>query len=92
MVRAKEVMLAALLGQEDRLYEATIRSMDMSTDGMPPTLLHGDCHAGRTYMTAAGGMGIADWQAVLQGGWAFDGQAYAEPTAPLRSRRRISRA
>jgi aminoglycoside phosphotransferase (APT) family kinase protein len=72
MERAKDVMPAALLGQADRLFEGTLRSMRISSHDMPRTLLHGDAHAGQTYMTADGKMGLADWQAVLQGGWAFD--------------------
>ena len=72
MERAREVMPPGLLGQADRLYEATIKSMDIATYELPRTLLHGDCHAGQTYRTADGRMGIADWQALQQGGWAFD--------------------
>jgi hypothetical protein len=72
MERARAVMPAALLGQEDRLYDATVRAMDIASHQMPRTLLHGDAHAGQTYRTADGRMGLADWQAVLQGGWAFD--------------------
>lgn len=72
MERAMEVMPPELLGQEDRLYEATVRAMDIATFETERTLLHGDAHAGQTYKTAAGRMGLADWHAVQQGGWAFD--------------------
>jgi Phosphotransferase enzyme family len=72
MQRAKAVIPRRLLGQADRLFEATVRSMDISSYRMPRTLLHGDAHAGQTYVTAAGKMGLGDWQAILQGGWAFD--------------------
>jgi len=44
----------------------------MCTDILPRTLLHGDPHAGQTYRTAAGRMGLADWQALMQGGWSYD--------------------
>lgn len=72
MERAKRVIPRRLLGQSDRLFEATVRSMDLSSHCMPRTLLHGDAHAGQTYVTSSGKMGLGDWQAVLQGGWAFD--------------------
>jgi aminoglycoside phosphotransferase (APT) family kinase protein len=72
MERAKKVIPQRLLGQADRLFDATVRSMDISTHEMPRTLLHGDAHAGQTYVTADGKMGLGDWQAILQGGWAFD--------------------
>lgn len=72
MQRARAVIPPALLGQHDRIYDATVRAMDIASDRMPRTLLHGDAHAGQTYRTADGRMGLADWQAVLQGGWAFD--------------------
>ncbi|HUR73841.1 MAG TPA: phosphotransferase [Sporichthya sp.] len=75
MQRSREVMPPALLGQADRLHDATGRSMELSTNnphGTARTLLHGDCHAGQTYRTAAGAMGLCDWQGLLQGNWAFD--------------------
>lgn len=72
MRRAHDVVPHSLLDQADRLYQATIVSMDLSTHNVPRTLLHGDSHAGQTYRTREGRMGLADWQAVLQGSWAFD--------------------
>jgi hypothetical protein len=72
MRRSREVMPASLLGQHDRLFDATVRSMDIAAHHMPRTLLHGDCHAGQTYITDTGKMGIGDWQVIQQGGWAFD--------------------
>jgi Phosphotransferase enzyme family len=72
MERARAVIPPRLLGQADRLYEGTERAMRIATDEMQHTLLHGDAHAGQTYMTSSGGMGLADWQCVQRGGWAFD--------------------
>jgi aminoglycoside phosphotransferase (APT) family kinase protein len=72
MERARELIPARLLGQSAKLYEATVRSMHLATDSMPRTLLHGDCHAGQTYRTRDGAMGLADWQGLLQGTWAMD--------------------
>jgi hypothetical protein len=71
MERSREVMPPPLLGQADRLHDASNRSMELSSTGAR-TLLHGDCHAGQTYRTAAGAMGLCDWQGLLQGSWAFD--------------------
>lgn len=72
MRRARDVIPERLQGQNRQLFEATVRSMELSSHHMPRTLLHGDAHAGQTYVTAAGKMGLGDWQAILQGGWAFD--------------------
>jgi len=72
MRRARDVVPPALAGRHDRLFEATVRSMDIAAHHLPRTLLHGDCHAGQTYVTDTGKMGIGDWQAIQQGGWAFD--------------------
>jgi hypothetical protein len=71
MERSRDVMPPPLLGQADRLHDASNRSMELSSTG-PRTLLHGDCHAGQTYRTAAGAMGLCDCQGLLQGSWAFD--------------------
>lgn len=72
MERAKSVIPPRLHGQADRMWTGTQRALDIATDSMPRTLLHGDSHVGQTYRTAGGRMGIADWQATLQGGWAWD--------------------
>lgn len=71
MQRSRDVIPPPLLGQADRLHDATWRSMELSTNS-ERTLLHGDAHAGQTYRTAAGAMGLCDWQGLLQGNWAFD--------------------
>jgi hypothetical protein len=80
MERAKEEIPAALHGQADRIYQATVKALDIGTDELPRTLLHGDAHVGQTYVTADGKMGYGDWHHVLQGGWAYD-FAYAVNSA-----------
>jgi hypothetical protein len=70
--RAKEVIPTSLHGQSERLWAGVERSLDIATKDMPPTLLHGDPHIGQTYVTGDGRMGFADWQVVMQGGWAHD--------------------
>ncbi|PQM45170.1 phosphotransferase [Mycobacterium talmoniae] len=80
MDRAAQEIPARLHGQADRIYEATVRSLNIGTNEMPQTLLHGDAHVGQTYVTAEGKMGYADWHHCLRGGWAFD-FAYAVNSA-----------
>lgn len=72
MERAKAEIPPALYGQGDRLFKATVRSMEIAGDNLPHTALHGDAHVGQTYITAEGRMGLADWQACQRGCWAFD--------------------
>ncbi|WP_280442733.1 aminoglycoside phosphotransferase family protein [Nocardia brasiliensis] len=70
--RAAEVVPASLRGQQERLWRGVERALDIATREMPPTLLHGDPHIGQTYTTGDGRMGLADWQVIMQGGWAHD--------------------
>lgn len=72
MERAKSVIPAALYGQADRMWQGTQKGLDIATNVVPRTLLHGDSHAGQTYLTADGRMGLTDWQATMQGGWSYD--------------------
>lgn len=72
MERAKSVIPAGLYGQADRMWKGTEKGLEICTDVLPRTLLHGDSHAGQTYLTSDGRMGLTDWQAVMQGGWSYD--------------------
>ncbi|MFJ9390482.1 phosphotransferase [Nocardioides sp. NPDC101246] len=72
MERADAVIPAALRGRADRLWAGTKEGLRTCTDDLPTTLLHGDSHAGQTYITADGAMGITDWQVVMRGGWSYD--------------------
>lgn len=72
MERAKSMIPARLYGQAARMWRGTERGLEMATTQLPRTLLHGDSHVGQTYITAEGRMGLTDWQATLQGGWAYD--------------------
>lgn len=71
MQRAQSVIPPALLGQSDRIFEATVRAVAVASQ-QPRTLLHGDPHVGQTYITGEGRMGLTDWQCTMQGSWAFD--------------------
>ncbi|MFQ6331807.1 aminoglycoside phosphotransferase family protein [Nocardia sp. CWNU-33] len=72
MERAKAVIPETLYGQSERLWAGVERAIDIATNDMPQTLLHGDPHIGQTYVTSDGRMGFADWQVVMHGGWAHD--------------------
>jgi len=72
MERAKSVIPTALYSQADRMWKGTQAGLDICTNVLPRTLLHGDSHAGQTYHTADGRMGLTDWQATMQGGWSYD--------------------
>jgi len=69
--RAAPVIPPALRARRSDLYEGMRRSMQIAGAG-ERTYLHGDLHVANTYATASGRMGVADWQAGLQGSWAFD--------------------
>ncbi|MGK8524056.1 phosphotransferase [Nocardia asteroides] len=70
--RAEAVIPASLHGQSERLWAGVEKALDLATNALPPTLLHGDPHIGQTYVTGDGRMGFVDWQVVMQGGWAHD--------------------
>ncbi|WP_328402026.1 aminoglycoside phosphotransferase family protein [Nocardia sp. NBC_00403] len=72
MERAEAVIPETLYGQSERLWAGVERAIDIATNDMPQTLLHGDPHIGQTYVTSDGRMGFADWQVVMHGGWAHD--------------------
>jgi aminoglycoside/choline kinase family phosphotransferase len=55
----------------DELWRAFDRMVEAMGDG-PPTLLHGDVHAGNVYHVAGGDGGLLDWQLALRGCWALD--------------------
>jgi hypothetical protein len=69
--RASGVIPPVLRERPGALHEGMRRSMQTASIG-PRTYLHGDLHVANTYLTAAGAMGIADWQVGLQGSWAYD--------------------
>jgi len=56
---------------QDELWPAFDRLVAADSAG-PPTLLHGDVHAGNVYYVAGGEGGLLDWQLSLRGSWALD--------------------
>lgn len=73
--RARAVIPPPLLTRTDDLWRALAVSLELNRHGAK-TLLHGDPHIGQSYVTRNESVGYADWQIVMQGGWAFD-VAYA---------------
>jgi aminoglycoside phosphotransferase (APT) family kinase protein len=57
----------------------------------PPTLIHGDCHAGNFFETAAG-TGLIDWQLLQQGGWSLDVAYHIAAVLPVDVAEREERA
>ena len=55
----------------DRLMRG-LASLAAQVRALPNTLVHGDAHAGNVYRTAAGKLGIVDWQILQKGEWAQD--------------------
>ena len=53
------------------MWRAFNVSLDLASN-RPATFLHGDTHIGNTYRTAAGRVGITDWQCSLFGHWSYD--------------------
>jgi Phosphotransferase enzyme family len=84
---AQSVIPPSLLSRTDELWKVLIQSFELNLQG-PRTFLHGDPHIGQTYITHEGKMGYADWQLVMQGGWAFD-FAYAIVSALTVEDRRL---
>lgn len=56
---------------QDELWCAFDRMLAVGSEG-PPTLLHGDVHAGNVYYVRGGDGGLLDWQLALRGCWALD--------------------
>ena len=89
--RAGHMVPDALKGRNERLWKAYGQSCAQSDHHPPRTLLHGDPHVGNTYITAAGKMGLNDWQVCMKGNWAWD-FAYLLLTAlPIEDRRNWER-
>jgi hypothetical protein len=48
-----------------RVVVSHARYEDLAIRAMAYTLLHRDSHAGQTYITASGRVGLTDWQVAL---------------------------
>jgi aminoglycoside phosphotransferase (APT) family kinase protein len=57
---------------EDRIWSA-FSALVAAVDTGPPTLLHGDVHAGNVFYADGGTRGgLLDWQLSLRGNWSLD--------------------
>ncbi len=68
--RAAEHLPEIITSDHQRIWAAHNRSFELANE-LPMTLIHGDVHIGNWYKTAAGVMGLTDWN-MNKGCWAFD--------------------
>ena len=69
--RAIAVIPPPLAARRKEINAATQRSTELNMRGVM-TFLHHDVHIGNWYKTAAGRMGLGDWQCLTKGNWASD--------------------
>lgn len=62
---------ARLLARRKEIWPATLAALRIH-EQHPETFLHSDVHIGNWYQTAAGRMGLCDWQCAGRGHWARD--------------------
>jgi len=68
---ASHVIPASMLAQRDAVWPAALRVLAVH-DSEPQGLIHSDVHIGNWYRTAAGKMGLCDWQCLARGHWSRD--------------------
>ena len=68
---AAHVIPAGLLARSEELVPATVRTLAVHRTAST-TFLHSDVHIGNWYRTAAGRMGLTDWQCAARGHWSRD--------------------
>ncbi len=88
--RAEEVIPPRLFAAGAKVWEATVVSVARHDD-LPQTLLHGDCHLKNWYVTAAGVVGLSDWQGTAIGHWARDVSYAVATILTVEDRRRWER-
>jgi hypothetical protein len=71
LTEAAGVIPAALLKRRDQIWPATVSALKVHQE-RPSTFLHSDVHVGNWYRTAAGRMGLCDWQCAARGHWSRD--------------------
>jgi Phosphotransferase enzyme family len=76
---ASHVIPDSMLAQRDAVWPAALRVLAIH-DSEPQGLIHSDVHIGNWYRTAAGKMGLCDWQCLARGHWSRD-FAYAVTAA-----------
>jgi len=76
---ASHVIPESVLAQRDAIWPMAARALGVH-DSAPRGLIHSDVHIGNWYQTAAGKMGLYDWQCLARGHWSRD-FAYAMAAA-----------
>ncbi len=71
LTQAADVIPATLLKRRDQIWPATVKALQVHKE-LPLTFLHSDVHIGNWYQTAAGRMGLCDWQCAAKGHWSRD--------------------
>jgi Phosphotransferase enzyme family len=83
---ASHVIPKKLLARRDAIWPAAMRALAVH-EGEGQGLIHSDVHIGNWYRTAAGKMGLCDWQCLSRGHWSRD-VAYAITAALAPDNRR----
>jgi aminoglycoside phosphotransferase (APT) family kinase protein len=68
---ARHVIPTKILARRDEIWPATMRALALH-ESEPQGLIHSDVHIGNWYRTAAGQMGLCDWQCLSRGHWSRD--------------------
>jgi hypothetical protein len=84
--KAEDVIPKRLFARRGEIWPATLKSAACHINA-PHTLLHGDAHFRNWYITPAGKMGLADWQAVSRGNWGRDLSYTMTTSLPVERRR-----
>jgi hypothetical protein len=69
--RAGDLIPPDVLARRRDVWPATLAATPIH-ERAPRVLLHSDVHIGNWYQTAAGRMGLCDWQCVTRGHWSRD--------------------
>lgn len=78
MLKARHLVPADVFQARDKLWSAAEDGLAIHAAGAR-VIIHSDVHPGNWYVTAAGALGLCDWQCIAQGHWARD-FAYAVST------------
>src|SRR5882672_5561175 len=68
---ASHVIPETVMAQRDKVWPAAMRALAVH-EGEGQGLIHSDVHIGNWYRTAAGRMGLCDWQCLSRGHWSRD--------------------
>jgi hypothetical protein len=71
MTQAAAVIPDRLMKRREEVWPAALEALRVHEE-RPSTFLHSDVHIGNWYQTAAGRMGLCDWQCAARGHWSRD--------------------